>query len=73
MENRCIQDTKVCEERDFCGKRGVFLVEGGLWRAGEKQKEKRPISRTLLLFFVVYDVLYSISMGLIPERIQLRF
>lgn len=73
MENRCIQDTKQCGKRHFFGKRGVFLVERGLWRGEERQKEKRPISRTLLLFFVVYDVLYSISTGLIPERIQLRF
>lgn len=57
----------------FAEKRGGVLVERGFLRAGERQKEKRPIFRTLLLFFVVYDVLYSISTGLIPERIQLRF
>lgn len=69
MENRCIQDTKQCSKRYFCGKWGYFS-----WGRGEeRQKEKRPIFRTLLLFFVVYDVLYSISTGLIPERIQLRF
>ena len=73
MENRCIQDTKQYGKRHFCGKKGGVLVERGFLRAGERQKEKRPIFRTLLLFFVVYDVLYSISTGLIPERIQLRF
>ena len=73
MGNRCIQDTKVCGERDFCGKRGCVSWGRGFSRGGERQKEKRPISRTLLLFFVVYDVLYSISTGLIPERIRLRF
>ena len=60
--------------------RGFFWGKGILerrrkvfWMWGKRQKEKRPMSRTLLLFFVVYDVLYSISTGLIPERIRLRF
>lgn len=58
----------------FAEKRGVLIEgKGDFERHGKRQKEKRPMSRTLLLFFVVYDVLYSISTGLIPERIQLRF
>ncbi len=66
MENRCIQDTKQYGKRHFCGK--------GAFEGQEKDKKKSArCSRTLLLFFVVYDVLYSISTGLIPERIQLRF
>ena len=47
MENRCIQDTKVCEERDFCGKRGCFS-----WGRGEeRQKEKRPILSDAVAIF----------------------
>ena len=73
MENRCIQDTKLCSKIYFFGKRGVFPGREEFEGREKRQKEKRPIFRTLLLFFVVYDVLYSISTGLIPERIQLRF
>lgn len=51
MENRCIQDTKQCGKRHFFGKRGVFLVERGLWRAGERQKEKRPIHSDAVAIF----------------------
>ena len=51
----------------------AFFRRKGILKGRRKTKEKRPISRTLLLFFVVYDVLYSISTGLIPERIRLRF
>ncbi len=56
MENRCIQDTKQCSKRHFFGKRGVFLGEGDF--EGEKKDKKKSARfyRTLLLFFVVYDV-----------------
>ena len=59
--------------RGIFAEKGGVLVERGFWGREKRQKEKRPMFRTLLLFFVVYDVLYSISTGLIPERIQLRF
>lgn len=51
MGNGCIQDTKQCSKRQFFGKKGVFLVEGGLWRAGERQKEKRPMFSDAVAIF----------------------
>lgn len=56
MEIRCIQDTKQCGKRHFFGKRGVFPGREEFEGREKRQKEKRPIFRTLLLFFVVYDV-----------------
>ena len=73
MEKIIIKNKKQIVKRHFFGKRGVFPGREEFEGREKRQKEKRPISRTLLLFFVVYDVLYSISTGLIPERIQLRF
>lgn len=52
---------------------GIFLGKGAFEGQEKDKKKSARYVRTLLLFFVVYDVLYSISMGLIPERIQLRF
>lgn len=65
----------------FAENEGVFLAKRGFCGAGERcfgcgakdKKKSARYVRTLLLFFVVYDVLYSISMGLIPERKRLRF
>lgn len=57
----------------FAGKRGRFWWRGDFGGERKDKKKSARYVRTLLLFFVVYDVLYSISTGLIPERIQLRF
>ncbi len=57
MENRCIQDTKMLGDMDFCWKWGVFLGKGilkGRRKAFcmlvKKDKKSARCSRTLLLF-----------------------
>lgn len=60
------------EKGIFVEKGAVFLGEGD-FRGEKKDKRKAPDLSDAVAIFVVYDVLYSISTGLIPERIQLRF
>lgn len=69
MENKCIQDTKIYGERDFCGKWKWISAGKEILRMGKRQKERRPIFRTPLLFFVVYDVRFQ-SMCFIPKHIR---
>lgn len=55
-------------------KKGLFFLGKGILEGRRKTKRKAPDTLgRCCYFFVVYDVLYSISTGLIPERIQLRF
>lgn len=56
MENGCIQDTKLCGARDFDKNKGVFLGEGMLQDRAKDKKKSARWTRTLLLFFVVYDI-----------------
>lgn len=70
MENRCIQDTKMLGDMDFCWKWGVFLGKGILkgrrkafWMLVKKDKKKRPMLSDAVAIFVVYDVLYFYMNG----------
>lgn len=54
-------------------KKGLFFLGKGILEGRRKTKRKAPDLSDAVAIFVVYDVLYSISTGLIPERIRLRF